>query len=158
MLNKLHTTHRRINRQPTYIPTPSVQILITNVQESIALDTHIFIEKFVDANLNVNDCYKLINSFQRSNKLPACMTLDDESLLMILIKRMVSTNIFAVFLRELVYHILISLKIPSTILNSQFKMSIRLYDKQNVVLVQMLLMVFSYYRLLMHWVSITIIY
>ena len=80
MLNKLHTTHRRINRQPTYIPTPSVQILTTNVQESIALDTHIFIYKFVDANLNVNDCYKLINSFQRSNKLPACMTLNDEIL------------------------------------------------------------------------------
>ena len=81
MLNKLHTTHRRINRQPTYIPTPSVQILTTNVQESIALDTHKFIEKFVDANLNVNHCYKLINSFQRSNKLPACMTLNDEVLI-----------------------------------------------------------------------------
>ena len=80
MLNKLHTTHRRINRQPTYIPTPSVQILTTNVQESIALDTHIFFEKFVDPNLNVNDCYKLINSFQRSKKLPACMTLNDEVL------------------------------------------------------------------------------
>ena len=77
MLNKLHTTHRRINRQPTYIPTPSVQILTTDVRESIALDTHIFIEKFVDANLNVNDCYKLINSFQRSKKLPACMILND---------------------------------------------------------------------------------
>ena len=35
---------------------------------------------FVDANLNVNDCYKLINSFQRSNKLPACLTLNDEIL------------------------------------------------------------------------------
>ena len=81
MLNKLHTTHRRINRQPTYIPTPSVQILTTNVQESIALDTHIFTEKFVDANLNVNDCYKLINSFQRSNKLSACMTLNNEILI-----------------------------------------------------------------------------
>ena len=80
MLNKLHTTHRRINRQPTYIPTPSVQILTTDVQESIALDTHIFIEKLVDANLNVNDCYKLINSFQRSNELPACMILNDEIL------------------------------------------------------------------------------
>ena len=80
MLNKLHTTHRRINRQPTYIPTPSVQILTTNVQESIALDTHIFIEKVVDAILNVNDCYKLIHSFQRSNKLPACMILNDEIL------------------------------------------------------------------------------
>ena len=80
MLNELHTTQRRINRQPTYIPTPSVQILTTNVQESIALDTHIFIEKFVDAYLNVNDCYKLINSFQRSNTLPACMTLNDEIL------------------------------------------------------------------------------
>ena len=80
MLNKLHTTQRKINRQPTYIHTPSVQILTTNVQESIALDTHIFIEKFVDANLNVNDCYKLINSFQRSNTLPACMTLNDETL------------------------------------------------------------------------------
>ena len=81
MLNKLHTTHRRINRQPTYIPTPSVQILTTNVQESIALDTHIFIEKFIDANLNVIDCYKLINFFQRGNKLPACMTLNDEILI-----------------------------------------------------------------------------
>ena len=81
MLNKLHTTHRRTNRQPTYIPTPSVQILTANVQESIALDTHIFIERNVDANLNVNDCYKLINSFQRSNKLPACMTLKDEILI-----------------------------------------------------------------------------
>ena len=80
MLNKLHTTQRRINRQPTYIPTPSVQIITTNVQESIALDTHVFIEKFVDANLNVNDCYKLINSFQRSNTLPACMNLNDEIL------------------------------------------------------------------------------
>ena len=80
MLNKLHTTQRRINRQPTYIPTPSVQILTTNVQECIAVDTHIFIEKFIDANLNVNDCYKLINSFQRSNTLPACMTLKDEIL------------------------------------------------------------------------------
>ena len=80
MLNKLHTTHRRINRQPTYIPTPSVQIITTNVQESIALDTHICIEKFVDANLNVNDCYKLIDSFQRSKKLPAFMTLNDEIL------------------------------------------------------------------------------
>ena len=56
MLNKLHTTQRRINRQPTYIPTQSVQILTTNVQESVALDTHIFIEKFVDANLNVTEC------------------------------------------------------------------------------------------------------
>ena len=78
MLNKLHTTHRRINRQPTYIPTPSVQILTTNVQESIALHTHIFIEKVLDASLNVNDCHEPINSFQRSNKLPACMTLNDE--------------------------------------------------------------------------------
>ena len=80
MLNKLHTTQRRIYRQPTYIPTPSVQILTTNVQESIALDTHIFIEKFLDANLNVNDCYKLNKSFQRSKTLPACMTLNDEIL------------------------------------------------------------------------------
>ena len=80
MLNKLHTTQRRINRQPTYIPTPSVQIITTNVQKSIALDTPIFIEKFVDANLNVSDCYKLINSFQRSKTLPACMTLNDEIL------------------------------------------------------------------------------
>ena len=76
MLNKLHTTHRRINRQPTYTPTPSVQILTTDVQESIALDTHIFIEKIVGA----NDCYKLINSFERSKKLPACMILNDEIL------------------------------------------------------------------------------
>ena len=80
MLNKLHTTQRRINRQPTYIPTPSGQIITTNVQESIALDTHIFIEKFVDTNLNVNDCYKMINSFRRSNTLPACMTLNDKIL------------------------------------------------------------------------------
>ena len=80
MLNKLHTTQRRNNWQATYIPRPSVQILTTNVQESVALDTHIFIENIVDANLNVNDCYKLINSFQRSNTLPACMTLNDEIL------------------------------------------------------------------------------
>ena len=80
MLNKLHTAQRRMNRKPKYIPTPAVQILTTNVQESIALDTHIFIEKFVDANLNVNDCYKLTNSFQRSNTLPACITLNDEIL------------------------------------------------------------------------------
>ena len=80
MLNTLHTTQRRINRQPTYIPTPSVQILPINVQESIALDTHIFIAKSVDANLNVNDSYKLINSFQRRNTLPACMTVNDEIL------------------------------------------------------------------------------
>ena len=81
MLNKLHTTHKRNNRQLTYIPTPSVQILTTNVQESISLDTHIVIEKFAGANLNVNGCYKLINSFQRSNKSPACMTLNDEILI-----------------------------------------------------------------------------
>ena len=113
MLNKLHTTHRRINRQPTYNPTPSVQILTTNVQESIALDTHIFIEKFVDANLNVNDCYKLINFFQRSNKLPACMTLNDEILIDDLNKANgFKKKIFAVFLREIVYHFLISLKTP----------------------------------------------
>ena len=80
MLNKLHTTQRIINRQPAYIPTPSVQILTTNVQESIARHTHKFIEKFMDANLNVIVCYKLINSFQRSNTLPACMTLNDEIL------------------------------------------------------------------------------
>ena len=109
MLNKLHTTQRRINPQPTYIPTPSVQILTTDVQESIALDTHIFIEKFVDANLNVNDCYKLIIFFQRSSTLPACMTLNDEILVDDLNK---ATYIFAVFLKKIVYHFLISLKIP----------------------------------------------
>ena len=108
MLNKLHTTQRRINRQPTYIPTPSVQILTTNVQESIALDTHIFVEKFVDANLNVNDCYKLINFFQRSNTIPACMTLNDE----IIVDDLNKANGFnkkfcSVFKKEL-----ISLKIP----------------------------------------------
>ena len=112
MLNKLHTTHRRINRQPTYIPTPAVQILTTDVQESIAFDTHIFIEIFVDANLNVNDCYKLINSFQQSNKLPACMILNDVILVDDLDMQMVSTNIFAVFLGKIVYHFLISLKKP----------------------------------------------
>ena len=112
MLNKLHTTQRRINRQSTYIPTPSVQILTTNVQESIALDTHIFIEKFVDANLNVNECYKLINSFQRSNKLPACITLNYEILVDDLNKASGFNNHFCSVFKKDSLHFLISLKIP----------------------------------------------
>ena len=157
MLNKLHTTHRRINRQPTYIPTPSVQILTTDVQESIALDTHILIEKFVGANLNVNDCYKLISSFQRSNKLPAYMILNDEILVDDLDKANSFNKYFCgVFKKD-------SLPFSDFSENTLNNMKFTLQDVDKALRqtergpVQMLLMVISFYRLLMHWESITII-